>query len=329
MNKLVLVVCLCLIAITSALAAPTCTHTGFIRDGIDMTAALINPAGTVSGDVDGTGCNIVIFYDNGRGSVKNANIHGANYFGVAVIGDTSNVTVDISNSSIHEIGDPVFNGTQHGVAVYYRSFGTGSATGKITGNTVSRYQKGGIVVNGDGSSANVQDNVVTGLGRIDFTAGNGIQIGYGANAQVMRNTVSGNAYTGANFASSGGIIVVGGDCYGGSFTTGTQIVGNTLVNNDVGVFLSNLDATCIGAPATATNVKAINNTITNDALTNVSGNGPTGYQAGVSDVGNNDKIINNTISGAGYAAPGSLLTFAAPVDADPSFTNRPKVHANK
>jgi len=52
------------------------------------------------------------------------------------------------------------------------------------------------------------------------------------------------------------------------------------------------------------------------------------YQAGVSDVGNNDKIIANTISGAAYdpnTIPGS--TFA--VDADPSFTNRAKVHANK
>ena len=81
-------------------------------------------------------------------------------------------------------------------------------------------------------------------------------------------------------------------------------------------------------------MKAINNTITNDALTNLSGNGCTisgcqGYQAGVSDVGNNDKIINNTISGDGYTAPGNGATFATPIDADPSFTNRPKVHANK
>ncbi|HYL73036.1 MAG TPA: right-handed parallel beta-helix repeat-containing protein [Bryobacteraceae bacterium] len=326
MNKLVLAVCVSLVATTSMWGV--CTPTGFFKDSINLTAALINPAGTVSGDVDGTGCNIVVFYDNGRGSIKNANVHGANYYGVVVDGDAMNVTVDISNSSIHDIGENPFNGTQHGVAVYYRSFGSGGATGKITGNTVSRYQKGGIVVNGDGSSANVQDNVVTGLGRVNFIAGNGIQVGYGANAQVMRNTVSGNAYTGPNFASSGGIIVVGGDFYGGSLTTGVQIVGNTLVNNDVGVFLSNLDATA-NAPSTATNVKAINNTITNDALTNLTGNISMGYQAGVSDVGNNDKIINNTISGAGYAAPGSLLTFATPVDADPSFTNRPKVHANK
>ena len=60
-----------------------------------------------------------------------------------------------------------------------------------------------------------------------------------------------------------------------------------------------------------------------------SGNVAIGYQAGVSDVGSNDKIINNGISGLGYTAPGNAATFAAPIDADPSFTNQPKVHANK
>jgi hypothetical protein len=96
----------------------------------------------------------------------------------------------------------------------------------------------------------------------------------------------------------------------------TKVNDNVLTNNDVGVYLSNWDAT--GAPADATNVKVVNNTISNDQCHNTS------YQAGVSDVGNNDKIINNRISGIGYAAP---CGFA--IDADASFTNRPKVHANK
>ncbi len=72
----------------------------------------------------------------------------------------------------------------------------------------------------------------------------------------------------------------------------------------------------------------VNNVITNNALTNVSGNLTQGYQAGVSDVGNNDKIIANTISGAGYG-PGDAATYAVPIDASTTFTNRPKVHANR
>ncbi|HLJ50488.1 MAG TPA: right-handed parallel beta-helix repeat-containing protein [Bryobacteraceae bacterium] len=318
----------CVAAFGSVVSAATCTPTGFIRDNINMTAVLINPSGTVSGDIDATGCNIGIYYDHGKGQVKNASVHDANYFGIAVNGDLASVSVDVINTNVHDIGEKPFDGTQHGVGIYYRAFGVGSTSSKITGNTVARYQKGGIVVNGN-SDSNISDNIVTGLGRVDFIAGNGIQVGYGASAQVMRNTVTGNAYTGANGASSGGILVFGGDCYGGAFTTGTQIVGNTLVNNDVGAYLSNLDTSCL-APLTATNIKVVNNTITNDALSNISGDGGTqGYQAGVSDVGNNDKIINNNISGLGYSTVNTPTMYAIDIDASTTFTNRPKVHANK
>ncbi len=96
---------------------------------------------------------------------------------------------------------------------------------------------------------------------------------------------------------------------------------NKLANNDVGIYLSNVSASG-GAPEDQTNIKAVNNEITNDLCFNVS------YIAAVSDVGNNDKIINNKISG--YAGcptvynPGGLA-----IDASTDFTNRPKVHANE
>lgn len=304
---------LCSVAVAGVVSAATCMPTGFFRDGINMTAVLINPTGTVSGDVDATLCNIGVYYDHGSGKVQKAIIHGANYFGVVVNGDVNSVSVDVVNSNVHDIGEVPLNGTQHGVGIYYRAGGTASASGKITGNTVWNYQKGGIVVNLN-SSANISDNIVSGQGPVGYIAQNGIQVGYGANAQVMRNIVSGNAYTG-NTDASGGILIVGGDYYGGPYTTGTQVVGNTLVGNDVGVYISNIDAATF-PPITATNIKVVNNTITNDAVTN-----GIPYQTGVSDQGNNDKIINNTISGLGYQA--------LPVDADPSSTNRPKVHANK
>jgi hypothetical protein len=310
----------------AASAKAACTLTGFVRDGINLTAAQINPSGTVSGDVDATGCNIGIYYDHAKGAVNSANVHGSNYYGVVVNGDFNEVAVNVTNNTVTQIGESPFNGTQHGVGIYYRAFGTGSTSGKVTGNIVTQYQKGGIVVNG-ASTVAVSDNTVTGLGPVDLIAQNGIQAGYGATVQIKRNVVTGNAYTGANFASSGGVLVVGGDCYGGAFTTGTQIMGNTLVNNDVGAFLSNLDATC-NPPITSTNAKVVNNTITNDALTNLTGLSATqGYQAGVSDQGNNDKIINNTISGVGYTSPGNSTTFATPIDT--TVTNLSKVHANK
>jgi hypothetical protein len=55
------------------------------------------------------------------------------------------------------------------------------------------------------------------------------------------------------------------------------------------------------------------------------GIGGSPYQAGISDEGNKDSLINNKISGPGYdpaTFPGS--TFAI----DISLTTAPKVHAN-
>jgi hypothetical protein len=151
---------------------------------------------------------------------------------------------------------------------------------------------------------------------------------------IMRNQVTGHSYTGPNGASSAGILIFGG-C-GNELTTGVRIVKNVVGTsnppdgNDMGVALANYDPTCAMAPTTATNNKVINNTITNTELTNNSGNGATGYQAGIYDSGNNDKLINNDISGAGYAPSGcSPLTFPRETCAvDSSSGLLVKNHAN-
>jgi hypothetical protein len=318
---------LCLLGFTVR-AAEACTPTGF--NG--LTAALVNP-GTVTGQVDAAGCHIGVYFDAGTGRVEQAEIFGATYYGVVVNGDASHVSVDVVDSWIHDIGESPFNGTQHGVGIYYRAFfeAGGTASGAISGTTVERYQKGGIVTNGPGADVHVTDNTVLGLGAVGFIAQNGIQVGYGANASVLRNTVEGNSYTGTSTVS-GGIIVVGGPGYGTcpdgnacAYTTGTRIVQNTVRNNDIGIFLTNIDAAG-NAPAIATSVKATNNVVSSSALQN--NYGGSGYQAGISDVGNNDKITANDISGAGYDSAAYPSAYVVEIDADSSFTNRPKVHAN-
>jgi hypothetical protein len=311
---------------TTTARAVTCTPTGFSG----LTAALVNPPGTVSGNIDATGCDIGVYYNTGKGRVSGADIHGALWYGVMVHGDVGDPLVDVMDSTIHHIGDNPLNGNQRGVAIYYRAFLTGSAKGKIWNNTLHTYQKGGIVANGKGTDVSVRGNTVTGQGPVSYIAQNGIQIGYGATASVKQNMVTGHSYTGSSTVS-GGIIVVGGPGNGPCpeslpclYTTGTQIDGNTVIGNDIGIFLTNL-ASDGSAPTSKTNVKAVNNVISNGALTN--NYGGFGYQAGVSDVGNNDKIIANSISGAGYDP--SCAGYCVHVDADVSFTNKPKVHANR
>jgi hypothetical protein len=319
------------LAFASQVSAVVCTPTGFFRDAINMTALMINPA-NVTGLIDATGCNIAVYYDAGHsGNVKNADISGSNYFGVLVNGDAGSVSVDVLTSKIHDIGESPLNGSQHGVAVYYRGFFPVSAvSGKIDGNQISFYQKGGIVANGAGVQALITNNTVTGQGHINYIPQNGIQVGYGATASVMKNTVTGNSYAGIpGDAASGGILAVGGPGYGTCpdgndcpFTVNMKANNNILRNNDVGVYLSNLEAD-YSAPLDMTNIKVVNNTISSDQCFNAS------YQAGISDVGNNDKMINNNISGPGYVGCITLYNpTGVAIDADTSFTNKPKIHAN-
>lgn len=288
----------------SAARAATCTPTGFFRDGIEMTAALINPA-TVASPLDATGCNIGVYYNAGVATLNQADIYGANYFGVLVNGDDNAVVVHLTRNLIHNIGETPFNGTQHGVAIYIRAFFASAVTGEVTGNVIFGYQKGGIVVNGQGASlAKLDSNQVFGLGHVSFIAQNGIQIGYGAKAaQVVTNVVSGNSYIGTpgDGSASAGILVVGGPGYGqcpdGSdcpYTRSVPMIGNTVLNNDVGVYASNLQAD-LSAPPTPTALVIARNLVGDDECFNQS------YQAGISDQGNTDFILlNYTVQGGGY-----------------------------
>ncbi|MCL4507429.1 MAG: hypothetical protein M1434_00365 [Chloroflexi bacterium] len=109
-----------------------------------------------------------------------------------------------------------------------------------------------------------------------------------------------------------------------AYTTGTIIDGNTVVNNDVGIRLTNIDE--VGnSPTSQTNIKVANNISSSDGLHN---NYYGGYQAGIADQGNNDKLIHNAISGAGYDPAANLTAYSVYIDANTSFTNSPKVHAN-
>jgi hypothetical protein len=191
---------------TVAFQITACTPTGLMRDGINLTAAVMNPSSPVTGTVDASGCNIGVYYGPGTngGIVNGANISGANYYGVVV----DRAAASVSGSSIHDIGESPFNGSQHGVAVLYTTVhqvgpASGVATGTLSGNTMSLYQKNGVVVSGTKAAVTVKNNHVTGNGPVNYIAQNGIQISFGATASVTGNTVSGHFYTPATVTACG------------------------------------------------------------------------------------------------------------------------------
>jgi hypothetical protein len=176
------------------------------------------------------------------------------------------------------------------------------------------------------AKSNIQNNTVIGQGPVNYIAQNGIQLGYGAQANIQSNLVVGNSYTGAGQASSGGIILVGGDCYGGATVTGSNVQQNIAVGNDVGVWFTNLNAACTPV-TTPTNDQAQNNTIRDNVVSNTTGDGPAqGYQAGILDQGDGDTIQNNSICGIGYT-PTSNPAFVL-IGIDVSDTNNAVVKQN-
>lgn len=327
----------------SAMAVTTCTFTnqgssmklnancwtdtsiaipnGKTLDGRGFTITGVDPAGDHFRGA-------VIVNGGGSASVKNLKVTVSGLINVCDAGADrlrgimfEGASGSITGSTILDINQGA-SGCQEGNAVEVRNFGANAATSRVTisGSTITGYQKTGIVANGN-VEVHAIDNLVDGGGPVGYIARNGIQFGFGGSGSAKRNTVSGNSYTGTSTVS-GGILVVGGPGYGGDFCVGVQIIQNTITGNDVGAYLSQYEAD-FSAPVTATNIKVTNNTISHADVTN-----GYVYQAGVSDVGNNDKIIANTISGTGYdpaTIPGSTFY----IDADLSFTNRVKVHANR
>jgi len=210
---------------TGTAATTTCTPTGFVRDGIDLTAAQIG--GTVSRALDAAGCDIGVYYGPGKtGKVDHATISNAKYFGV--VNDGGNV--DVTNSTITKIGNTPFDGTQHGVGIFYttehvKDTPSGTAAGTINGNVLPSYQKGGIVVRGAKASATIMSNTVTGSGPITYIAQNGIQVSFGADAFIRGNTVTGNWYTPAGDEACGLLLYQAGNVQLGK---GNVFTGNEL-----------------------------------------------------------------------------------------------------
>ncbi len=308
--------------VTGAKASVTCSPTGYSYGGTPMTAAVIATNATVTGSIYAVGCDVGVYYGPGiSGTVSNAQISGALYFGVVNNGGT----VNISHSQIHDIGDNPLDGNQYGIGVYWVD---GShAKGTMSNNLLWNYQKGGIVVNGIGSKATVSYNTVLGQGPINYTATNGIQFADGAKGTISNNIVSGNSYTGNTPYIASGILLLGGSCFSYALTIGVQITHNVVLGNDVGIVADNLDGnTCI-TTQTPTNIVIKNNIVSNDAITNTDGNNPGAYQVGISELGDADKIVTNSVCGIGYdhsqAPPSDYIYYI-----DDSGSNSPKVSGN-
>jgi hypothetical protein len=79
-------------------------------------------------------------------------------------------------------------------------------------------------------------------------------------------------------------------------------------------------------PTIPTKLYISQNRVKNDAVNNTTGNNPGGYQAGISDVGNSDKIIKNNTCGLGYTPVATPPPYLYMIDV--TFTNNPILDDN-
>lgn len=165
---------------------------------VTLLAAMIKAPASMSSPeaivrVNGaTGVSIFDFTISGPGGSGCGSIR----WGVRIDGSGS-ATLD--GNRIQHIQDSPFSGCQNGVGVLVgRAFENETGTATITNNRIVGYQKGGIVVDNAGSSATITGNIVVGDGPTPVIAQNGIQVSRGAAANVSRNWISENWYTGCS-----------------------------------------------------------------------------------------------------------------------------------
>jgi parallel beta-helix repeat protein len=99
--------------------------------------------------------------------------------------------LNLSLASVTHIEDTPVAGCFHSATgIFVGDFPTGSASATVRDSSVSEYQGSGIVILGEGSTATISHNVITGPGRSVST--DGIELVAGAAGTVSHNEVSGN-----------------------------------------------------------------------------------------------------------------------------------------
>ena len=171
---------------------------------------------------------------------------------------------------------PDLPGCQSGNAIDVESSSGGQSSVTIADNSVDGYQKNGITANEPGTTVQVTENAVTGIGPTTGAAQNGVQIGFGAKGDVTNNSVADNVYSPCESAANcpsnaAGILIFQSD--------GVRVERNTLGSNQVGIFVA------------ANHVDVGGNTVFHSVALD-----------GIALVGNNNSVTSNDIKSSDDAA---------------------------
>ncbi|MDP2359959.1 MAG: T9SS type A sorting domain-containing protein [bacterium] len=157
-----------------------------------------------------------------------------------------NASGGLTDVHVVDVMDTPFSGAQHGVGVYAYNNTAGPYEVTLTDVNVSGYQKGGIVLNGNGNlTANVVDCEAIGAGATNVTAQNGIQFWGTTSGTIDGCNVADNMYTGTGWAAACILMISAGDIniMDSQLTNGMPAVycqdtnadatGLTIINSDI------------------------------------------------------------------------------------------------
>lgn len=214
---------------TMALVADCTTdHTvvipdGFTLDGNHHSIAAVDPtSGHFLGAViqnAGTSASVTNLTVTSSNLATACDLFPNSLAGIRLDGATGSIT-DNTVTGIQQGSDG--DGCQEGDAIEVRNTAAGTPSVTVTGNTVTSYQKTGVLVNGP-VSAVVTGNTITGYGPSVLIAQNGIQVSRGATAQVTGNAISDNFYSPESDYACGLIIYEAG---------GVKLGKNSFIGNE-------------------------------------------------------------------------------------------------
>jgi parallel beta-helix repeat protein len=184
-------------------------------------------------------------------------------------------------------------GCQSGTGIFVQSGNGGTSRVEIDHCVLHNFQKNGITANEVGTDVNIHGNVVNGIGVTTGAAQNGIQIGFGAQGAIRRNTVSNTLWSPCstdNCANVGtGILVDQSD--------NVVIEANRVSHAQVGIFVvgngSSLDANRVNDSQVfdGIRIQGDQNRV-HGSRVNTSG------EAGIFLQGANDRAVENIITEA-------------------------------
>ncbi len=160
-----------------------------------------------------------------------------NLYGILIGGGA---TVNFTDSAVTAAGAVPLNGCQGGVGIQDgMAWTTPNQVGHLTmtDSTVGGYQKNGLTIDGQGSTATITGSTVRGIGPTTQIAQNGIQVSNGAQATITKSSISGNECNYPSVCGPNGLTQYGGTgvlFYGAA--AGSSVRDSTISDNDAGVY---------------------------------------------------------------------------------------------